>query len=177
MKYRFGTCLAVAAGLLASAPLHAQEREGAISATELSDREEIRTLLLEYGRAFDDRRLEDYANLFAQQGEWVGSSMQARGPAEILAMMRNSFGKSPPNSERPNYHIMTNIIVDTDGDKGTAWSRWTFYSVGQDGRPFIAAAGRYEDELIREGGKWKFLRRRALNDFNYAPSSSPKAGQ
>ena len=67
------------------------------------------------------------------------------------------------------------MIVDTDGDRGTAWSRWTFYVKGPDNKPVEFGAGRYEDELIRENGKWKFLRRVVAAEIPYGPPKEGKA--
>ena len=134
---------------------------------ELTDREEIRDLLNEYGRALDDRRLEEYAALFAQDGEWVGGFGTAHGPDGVLEMMSEAFAGSPNDGENRNYHVLSNMIVDVEGDRAEAWSRWTFYVAGEDGRPTVAGAGIYEDDLIREDGEWKFQRRVALSSIPF----------
>jgi hypothetical protein len=46
-----------------------------------------------------------------------------------------------------------------NGDHATARSRHLLFRRGPDGRPVPALAGRYEDELIRENGEWKILKR------------------
>lgn len=161
--------LMIASGLALSIPANAEPAAGKISAAELSDREEIRNLLVEYGRSLDERRLEDYANLFSEEGAWEGGFGVAEGRAAILAMMQKSLGTAPPDPARPNYHVMTNISVDTDGDTGTAWSRWTFYMKGADGQAVVGSAGRYEDTLVRRNGEWKILRRRTNADIYYRP--------
>jgi len=166
-----GAALMALPALISTAPARAET----ISAAQLSDREEIRTLLLNYGRYLDDRQLESYADLFAQEGEWVGGFGSAKGPAQILAVMKRAFADLPSPPENRNYHILTNMIVDTDGDRGTAWSRWTFYVKGPDNKPVEFGAGRYEDELIRENGKWKFLRRVVAAEIPYGPPKEGKA--
>lgn len=171
MTGNLARCLIIAAGLALAVPAHAEQGGGRISVAELSDREEIRNLLIEYGRSLDERRLEDYANLFAEEGAWEGGFGVAEGRAAILAMMQKSLGTSPPDPAHPNYHVMTNIIVDTDGDTATAWSRWTFYMKGADGQAVVGSAGRYEDTLVRRGGEWKILRRKTNADIYYRPKS------
>ncbi len=163
--------LLIAAGLALSTPANAEQGAPKISAAELSDREEIRNLLIEYGRSLDERRLEDYANLFAEEGAWEGGFGVAEGREAILAMMQKSLGTSPPDPAHPNYHVMTNIMVDTDGDTANAWSRWTFYMKGAEGQAVIGSAGRYEDTLVRRGGEWKILRRKTNADIYYRPKS------
>ena len=47
------------------------------------------------------------------------------------------------------------------GNRATARSTFIFYKLNGS-VPEAAVAGRYEDELVRENGAWKFLRRTAL---------------
>jgi hypothetical protein len=57
---------------------------------------------------------------------------------------------------------MSNFIIDVRGDRATANSMFVFYKLEKN-VPVPAVAGRYEDELIRENGRWKFLVRTARN--------------
>jgi uncharacterized protein (TIGR02246 family) len=129
----------------------------------LEDMEEIRTLLLDYGRFLDSRDLAAYSRLFAKDGEWVGGFGSARGPDEILTFIQKNFGTGPNRGN--TYHILSNFEIVTDRDTATAWSRWTYITPGADGKPVISQAGRYDDVLVRENGRWKFKRRVASNDI------------
>ena len=62
-----------------------------------------------------------------------------------------------------NYHLLSNFVITVNGDTATAWSRWAFVVPGQQGAA-IAQAGRYDDQLVRENGRWKFKKRVASND-------------
>jgi len=62
-----------------------------------------------------------------------------------------------------NYHLLSNFVITVNGDTATAWSRWAFVVPGQQGAA-IAQAGRYDDQLVRENGKWRFKKRVASND-------------
>src|SRR6185369_8312448 len=129
----------------------------------LEDTEQIRTLLLDYGRFLDARDLPAYSRLFAKDGEWVGGFGSAKGPDGILAFMRQNLGTgtNPGNT----FHILSNVEIEVKGDTATAWSRWTFVTPGADGKPVISQAGRYDDMVVREDGRWKFKRRIASNDI------------
>lgn len=129
----------------------------------LEDMEEIRTLLLDYGRFLDLRDLVAYSRLFAKDGEWVGGFGSARGPEEILAFMQKNLGTGPNRGN--TFHILSNFEIVVDRDSATAWSRWTFITPGADGKPVLSQAGRYDDVLVREDGRWKFKRRVASNDI------------
>jgi uncharacterized protein (TIGR02246 family) len=135
----------------------------AVRLQRLEDIEEIRRLLLDYGRFLDSRDLVAYSRLFAKDGEWVGGFGSARGPEAILTFMQKNLGTGPNRGN--TYHILSNFEISVDRDSATAWSHWTFITPGADGKPVISQAGRYDDVLVREDGHWKFKRRVASNDI------------
>ena len=67
----------------------APDREGsATGLRRLVDKDEIQTLLIDYGRHLDSRDFAAYGRLFAKDGEWVGGFGTASGgPAGIQAFM------------------------------------------------------------------------------------------
>lgn len=157
------TLLALAASVF---PMHGQTQADSSLAQRLQrleDIEEIRTLLLDYGRFLDARDLTAYSKLFARDGEWVGGFGSARGPEGILAFMQKNLGTGPNRNN--SFHILSNFQIEVKGDSATAWSRWTFVTPAPDGRPAISQSGRYDDVLVREDGRWKFKRRVASNDI------------
>jgi hypothetical protein len=130
----------------------------------IEDRMEIERLLMEYGRSLDNRDFATYSSLFASNGEWNGGLGTHRGPAAIQAAMEKSFGTATDIPKGTNYHLLTNAIIDIDGDRATAVSKWAFVRLEENKPSQIAMSGRYEDTLIRENGKWKFLRRVARGE-------------
>jgi len=152
-------------------PLAAQQNDKALAARiqRLDDIEEIRGVLLDYGRYLDSRDFAAYSRLFAKDGEWVGGFGTVQGPAAIQAFMeKNIAGPNRGNT----FHILSNFRIEVHGDTATAWSRWTFVTPGPDKKPAMAQAGRYDDTLVRENGHWKFKRRVASNDIP-VPDPSP----
>lgn len=134
----------------------------------MEDKEEIRELLVTYGRDFDKRDFTAYANLFATDGVWIGgadSSHAYTGPEAIREFVTRTF---PASSFPGSFHIMSSPDIRIDGeDTATAWSRWTYVVVGLHGEPAPFAAGHYEDTLIREGGVWKFKKRQVLAEATH----------
>jgi uncharacterized protein (TIGR02246 family) len=126
------------------------------------DKAEIEQLLLDYGRHLDSRDFAAYSRLFASDGVWVGGfGSTGAGPAAIQAFMEKAMGTAPNRAN--NYHLLSNFVIAVNGDAATAWSRWAFVVPGQNGAT-IAQAGRYDDTLVRENGRWRFKRRVASND-------------
>ncbi len=166
-------------GLLAAAfltqPAHAQESTVA-RIQRLEDIEEIRTVLIDYGRYLDAHDLVSYSNLFASDGEWFGGFGTGKGPAGVLALMQKNLGATATNRLGSTYHLLTNFLIDVRGDTATAWSRWNFVVTGADNSPRIMYGGHYDDTLVRENGHWKFKKRVAVNDIpagNAAPPPPP----
>ena len=152
-------------GLPAAAGVAAQQGRGGETLERrlqrLEDENEIRNLLLDYGRFLDGRDFKSYAALFARDGEWVGGFGSVTGPANIQAFMEKNMGAGP--NRRNDYHLLSNFVITVNGDAATAWSRWAFVVPGQSGAA-IAQAGRYDDTLVRENGRWRFKKRMASND-------------
>jgi hypothetical protein len=162
-------CFLAAAMLAPAAAQNSQSVTARIQ--RLEDTEEIRTLLLNYGRYLDARDFAAYSRLFAKDGEWVGGFGTVTGPAAIQAFMEKNI---PGANHDHNYHLLTNFVIDGHGDTAAAWSRWTFVVPGSDKKPVMAQGGRYDDTLVREGGHWKFKRRVASNDLPAAPPAAEK---
>ncbi|HEU4624357.1 MAG TPA: nuclear transport factor 2 family protein [Steroidobacteraceae bacterium] len=171
MKRHRWACLLVLCAAAATAVAAEPPKEAASIAARLEQVEDhlaIERLLMEYGRALDSRDFATYSQLFATNGEWSGSLGTFRGPAAIKAAMEESFKDSKAAPVPTNFHLLTNAIIDVQGDRATAWSKWTFMRM-VDGKPVVALAGQYEDTLVREGGRWKFLRRVAETPGEPAP--------
>jgi ketosteroid isomerase-like protein len=166
MSNRIPVAFLVAATLLPAQPNLAARVQ------RLEDMEEIRIVLLDYGRNLDARDFRAYSQLFAKDGEWVGGFGTVKGPAAIQAFMEKNI---PGPNTAHNFHLLTNFEIDVKGDTAKAWSRWSFVVPSPDNKPVIAQSGRYEDVLIKEDGHWKFKRREAQNDIpNGPPPASAK---
>ena len=168
------TAIAIVAALLTAAPATAQSagesathRRLAAQIQRIEDTQEIERLLLNYGRNLDARDFKAYSLLFAKDGVWSGGMGTVQGPAAIQAFMEKAI--PGPNAVH-NYHVLSNFVIDVNGDTATAWSRWQFMVPGPNNTAVAAQSGRYDDTLVREDGHWKFKRRVASNDI---PASGP----
>jgi len=124
----------------------------------LEDREEIRQLLMDYGRFLDQRDFGAFSGLFAKtEGEWIGGMGRAKGSQAIRELMESTIGKD--TSIMQSCHLFTNETIHIDGDQATALTKWIFVVPGESNRPQLVFLGHYEDSMIRENGRWRFLRR------------------
>jgi uncharacterized protein (TIGR02246 family) len=167
-----GLAVLFAVGLCVSAPSEVAAAQAARAAKApsveqrlrlLEDKEEIRDLLVSYGRDFDKRDFAAYAGLFAKDGVWMGGTDASRAYTGADAIRQFVSKTFPPSSFPGSFHIMSSPEIHIDGD-GTAhaWSRWTYVVIGLHGEPAPFAAGYYEDTLVKESGTWKFKRRQVL---------------
>ena len=130
---------------------------------KLEDLEEIRTLLLDYGRTLDARDLRAYSELFTKDGEWIGGFGSVKGRAELLPNNQKNVGTAPNTGK--TYHLLTNFDIHVNGNTATTTSRWSYVIGNAEKKPVLEHSGRYEDTLVREGGRWKFQKRVVLNDL------------
>jgi 3-phenylpropionate/cinnamic acid dioxygenase small subunit len=128
--------------------------------------EEIRTLLTAYGRLLDQRDLAGYAALFARNGTWTGPYIgSAEGPAAIQALLEKNLSAVAGDDPAGAHHVMSNMVIEIEGETASAWSRWTYVVPGDARKPSIALSGHYDDVLTREAGRWKFKSRVVSGDL------------
>lgn len=132
----------------------------------LEDDRDIRDLIIRYAQRLDARDHRGYAELFARDGRWSGRMGDAVGPAAIEAMLVAGLGPAPEGFRNTkNFHLMSNITVEIDGDTATAQSRLVYFARSKEARPVPMLAGRYLDEFVREDGKWKFKFRQVIGEI------------
>lgn len=132
----------------------------------LEDEHEIRNLILRYAQCLDVRDHKGYASLFAREGRWSGRMGDATGPEAIEAMLVEGFGPTPEGFRNTrNFHLMSNILIQVEGDSATAESRLVYFARSAEARPVPMLAGRYVDELVREDGRWRFKFRQVIGEI------------
>jgi hypothetical protein len=136
----------------------------------LQDREAIRVLLRDYGRTLDARDFDGFAALFAANAQYV-SGTTVTGPAAIGQSLKDIMGRNPLGFREPNFHVFFNEVIDVHGDRATSTSQSLFVVPGERNTPELALMASYEDVLVREGGRWKFLKRIVHGDI---PVPRPK---
>ena len=125
----------------------------------LEDREQIRALLKDYGRQLDRRDFDGFAKLFAIDSEYVSGGVSTRGPAAIGASLREIMTRNSLGFREPNFHVFFNEFIDVTGDQATSTSQSVYVVPGDSNKPDLVLMASYEDQLVREGGVWKFRKR------------------
>lgn len=142
---------------------------------ELQAREAIRSLFTDYGRTLDERDFSSFGRLFARDAEYVGGGAtgSVRGPVAIAALLEEVITS---NATGANLHTYANEkITFTSPDSATSVSRGAFYVQDAAGQPQLLMLATYRDELVREDGAWKFLRREVQGDIP-GPANEVRAG-
>ena len=126
----------------------------------LEAREAIRALWAEYGRTLDARDFVAFSKLFTRNAEFGSGPGAAKGPAAIGAFLEKAIGTNYPDSKGKNFHLYFNESIDVKGDHATAISKGGYVMATPDNSKadFLLLA-EYRDELVKEDGQWKFLKR------------------
>ena len=157
--------------LLAPVTVHAQSASLTLEqrVQRVEDELAIRRVLVDYASTQDARDYPAYAALFARDGEWVNGRTVHKGRAAIQKMLVDLYGMPPPGFiNGDSFHLTFNPEIELKGDRATVRSRHVLFLRGPKGEPIPSLSGRYEDEFIREEGKWKILRR---VDFPVMPTA------
>jgi len=134
----------------------------------LEDIEAIRRLFQDYRSSLDSKDFGTYADLFAQDGEFIAGpdgTIRAKGREAIFALVDGMRGSLLTDQSGDDVHVAVNDRIDLDGDSATATSTWVYVLRGEGDVPDVAKVGRYADVLTREDGSWKFRRREAPCDI------------
>jgi uncharacterized protein (TIGR02246 family) len=135
----------------------------------LEDLAEIERLMMDYRRHLDTRDLHEYSRLFSEDGEWTGNTGSATGPAAIEEMLEQRLEPNPPAPGATSLHVVVNPLIDLAGDVAEASVTWALIRRSAGDEPQIALVGHYDDQFVRQDGRWRFKRRWARIDIPDRP--------
>lgn len=116
----------------------------------------VTALLAEYVHALDDGRTDDVVATFREDGVMEIEGMGTFSGTDELS--RAYAGWVP---RVPQRHMVLNTHVTDLGDgRARSVSDVVLLVRGADGWG-VTMVGRYDDELVEEGGTWRFVRRSA----------------
>jgi hypothetical protein len=168
---RFLAMMLMATPLLVPAA-HAATPVQATQLAALEDREAIRLVLRDYGRLLDERRFDEFGQLFAPEGEYVAGGT-TRGPKQIAEGLRRTFAGNSLGLAEPNFHVLFNERITLAGKKAISSSQSFFVAPGADGAPRIVMMASYEDELVKTPAGWRFAKRVVKGNMSPRPNAGP----
>jgi len=130
----------------------------------LEDRNAIERLQYAYGYFIDNRMFREMTDLFASEGCWIEIGQRGRyfGKARIHRFLLEVLGEGRWGLLKDEVinHIQQQPIITIAEDRSHAWSRARAQVQGNsppDTPHFLLADGIYENEYVREDGRWKIL--------------------
>jgi len=120
----------------------------------MNDEGEIRRTLAEFGQFLDERRFDEWAQLFTEDATFMG--VQPRG--EILTMMLGGELATIPELFRK--HVTSNAVIRLDGARAHVESDLVLFERLAEA-PWIFRFGRYIDDFVRED-RWRFHERQLI---------------
>jgi hypothetical protein len=160
--------------VLSLAVLSAQRSAPAAPALSADDQLEIKQLVSRYAYALDTGANNglDYADLFAADGEFVGSRGTTRGRDALAELGRLGFveGRKPANGVA--HFIMNHVIAAAPGG-ATGKQYMVLVNIGENSQPggqFSNVGGHYEDQYVKTPQGWRFKRRQ------FFPSAAARRG-
>jgi 3-phenylpropionate/cinnamic acid dioxygenase small subunit len=126
--------------------------------TAIEEKDAIREVLAEYCFRLDDGRFDEMAALFTEGGTWDTAFGKATGRpaiAELARSLRLRVTEPLPRA----VHLVTNIAIALEGERATVRSNWMVMQNSPEG-PRIGSGGVYDDEMVKDGGRWLFRYRK-----------------
>jgi 3-phenylpropionate/cinnamic acid dioxygenase small subunit len=124
----------------------------------VEEKDAIREVLAEYCFRLDDGRFDEMAALFTEGGTWDTAFGKATGRSAIAELARNLRARVVEPRPR-GVHLVTNIVIALEGERATVRSNWMVMQNSPEG-PRIGSGGAYDDEIVKEGGRWLFRYRK-----------------
>jgi hypothetical protein len=127
---------------------------------ELQDRHEIQELRFRYHIAVNEKKPEMIPDLFPENGEIDFAHLgKAQGKAQVAAFYTQALSELIPFVKQ----FIHNHIITLNGDTGTGLSYLEAKPIFN-GESFLVAA-RFDDEYVRDNGRWKFRKMTLLPYF------------
>ena len=133
-----------------------------MSLTDIEDRLAISDLFVRYTTALDRGDVETLVDCFTPDGSLDSPAVgQHSGHAAIRAFAER-FARFHERGAQLR-HVISNLTAEIDGDRARA-TCYLLNVLTRDGKSELLAPGRYECELVKSEGKWRFQRRVVILD-------------
>lgn len=135
-----------------------------ISAPPLEDQLAIRELFARYAWAYDCRDFEAVGEAFVANGVMIAAGRDRReGRDEIVRWLREHIAAN--HHDKIMQHHVHHLVLNGGVDRCQAWSYWMVPARVIGSGCVVGSFGWYEDELVKEGGQWRFSQRAFYDDM------------
>jgi uncharacterized protein (TIGR02246 family) len=133
----------------------------------VEDRLAINDLFVRYTTALDAGDVETVVDCFTSDAALESPVIGVIAGREAIRAFASRFAAQRAGGTQFR-HMVTNIAaeISTGGDRARA-SSYLLVLITRDGKSRQLPPGRYECELVRQGGKWRFSRRVVFHDHDY----------
>ncbi len=144
----------------------AQTRQ--VTMETLLDRIQVEDVITHYYYDLSLGKAHELSEYFTEDAVLDVDGMVAKGRAEIDKLYQPAEGApkpAPQKGYRRGNMLLTNPIIEVNGDKATAHVIWTGTMNNGVGKvPTITEQGREDSELVKRNGKWQISRRCISSD-------------
>jgi hypothetical protein len=176
-SFRMRAATAAATAALTLIASHAS----AANLQSVEDRLEIEQVWSRYVQALDTADDGAYSALFTKDAHLEVDGVAFDGQDKIRGLIKDIRSKLDVEklpSDRsgrkfgPIRHVVSGFILDLHGNTATSESYWTEIitngknAQGVGNRPSVLKMGRYEDEFVKQHGKWLFSKRIITGDLS-----------
>jgi len=130
----------------------------------LAARAAIHDLFTRYCCALDDGEVETVVRLLHRECRAQSPVIDVTGHERFRAFAARFAAQRRAGTQFR--HLVTNIAAAIHGDRATA-TAYLLVLISKDGDHRTLPPGRYECELVKQGGKWRFSRRNVFHDHDY----------
>lgn len=144
--------------------------------SDLEIRRAIEDLILDYARAIDDDRLEEWPGFFTADGRYTIMPCESHSKGYAVGIMNcvspgmmqdRVLAYRKANVYEPHWyrHILSGArILSEQGGVYTVETPYVVVRTMQDGSQAVFSAGKYNDKIVFAGGVPKFKERLVLTD-------------
>jgi uncharacterized protein (TIGR02246 family) len=134
----------------------------AIDLGYLEDRLAINDLFIRYMTALDRGDVETLVDCFTPDGSLDSPAVGRHSGHAAIRAFAERFARFHAGGAQLR-HVISNLAVEIDGDRAAA-TCYLLNMLTRDGRSQLLAPGRYECELVKSAGQWRFHRRVVILD-------------
>ena len=159
----------IAAGALVGphVPGLAASGETADAGTALADRIAIEDMVTRYYGNFGKQdAAEDFGAFYTEDAVFDVNGIVSTGREAIEAFYVESGSEEDAPAAQGTFHMMiSNPVIDVDGDTATARFMWTgVLNTGIQEPPQLLEQGREYDLLVKQDGEWRIRKRVVIAD-------------